>query len=101
MRLNVHGKGNNGQTYLKMEDPIFNHIKIFDGSWALVEFTLALKNRNDRVTISLENRLIRKPEIFIDQFMVRPENQNVVQQKQNEIMINNRYYRTSETSIRE
>ena len=95
MRLNVRLKDEDDETYHKIEDPIFNHIKIFDGSWALVEFKIILKNRNDSVTISLENRLVRNPVVSIDQFMIRPENQDIVQIKYSQIMINNRYYRTT------
>ena len=47
------------------------HIKGFDGDWALIELEMTVNNKNERVTIALQNNVLKHTDFVVDELLVR------------------------------
>ncbi|NTW32362.1 MAG: hypothetical protein HGB12_07020 [Bacteroidetes bacterium] len=68
--------------------------KIIDNDWALAEFEFRLKNRNDKLKVTLwNNDLTNKDTLFVDEILIRPLGDDLFKEiNKKTIMKNNRFY---------
>jgi hypothetical protein len=83
-----------GNCYYADYRAIWSMIKIIDGKWALIDYPFKLKNKKDKIKITLWNYdLSKKDTLFIDEMLIRPLGKNLFKKiNKSTIMKNDRFY---------
>lgn len=68
-------------------------IKAFWNDWALVEYTLKLNNPSDFICISVAPLLPKSGDVYIDNFLIKGESENVILKKYDRLILNNRIFK--------
>ena len=63
--------------------------------WGLVEFSYKPAIPNEETRIEIKNSLTTNQEVFVNNLLIRPKNQNVYYRTQNKLYKNNRIYKVS------
>jgi len=66
--------------------------KAFWNNWALVEYNLKLNNPSDFICISVAPLLAKSGDVYIDNFLIKGEKDNVILKKNDVILVNNRLF---------
>jgi len=87
-------------TYLDENDVMYKedwfipgkNFSIIDSSWALVSYRFRLRNAKEKIRITLQNDLLSKGALLVDEFMIRPVGINIFLLNDSNIVMNNRSY---------
>jgi len=87
-------------TYLDENDVMYKedwfipgkNFSIIDSSWALVSYRFRLRNAKEKIRITLQNDLLSKGVLLVDEFMIRPVGINIFLLNDSNIVMNNRSY---------
>ncbi|MBC7126003.1 MAG: hypothetical protein H5T24_10270, partial [Bacteroidales bacterium] len=66
--------------------------KAFWNDWALVEYSLKLNNPSDFICISIAPLLAKSEDVYIDNFLIKGEKDNVILKKNDVTLANNRLF---------
>jgi len=67
--------------------------KAFWNDWALVEYNLKLNNPSDFICISVAPLLAKSGDVYIDNFLIKGEKDNVILKKNDVTLVNNRLFK--------
>jgi hypothetical protein len=82
-----------GNNYFTDYKSLQSLIKTIDDSWSLIEYPIHLRKPNDKLTVTLWNKDMKKSDsLVIDEFLIRPEEISVYKKTNGYIMKNNRFY---------
>ncbi|MCG8501072.1 MAG: hypothetical protein MJB12_11775, partial [Firmicutes bacterium] len=93
MRANIEliqkNKIDNSTTNYFYSD-IHRHIKAFDGNKALVEFTFETKTNDEKIILSIRNKVLKNDDTIIHGLLIREEGQFLLTEKSDQYFINSR-----------
>lgn len=81
-----------GRIYETYSTNIGKQFVIIDNDWALIEKTITLNNASDKVKLTVWNTELKTDSNIIDRLLIRPENLNVYEIVNGDLLLNNRYY---------
>lgn len=69
-------------------------VKVIDGSWALLEFTVKPKDPADVLQICIWSEELKNTDVklYIDEFMIRPTTKTLYKTTENKLFMNGRFY---------
>jgi hypothetical protein len=70
-----------------------DYVVAFDKDWALIEFEFSLKNENDYIKFTIMPLKPDSKEVYIDNLLIRPFNQNIMFKVDSLLFFNNLYFK--------
>lgn len=82
-----------GQVVQQQSIMIWRTVQVIDDTgWAMIRFPFDLKNTNNKMVFSLENKLLRKKTFYLDELLIKPREEDLYKKTERMIWKNNRWF---------
>ena len=72
--------------------PVYKHLGIIEGNWALVNMEFRLKSPENIISASVQNTILRNKLLQIDDLLIAPRDENIYFKSSHGLSRNNRYF---------
>ena len=76
-------------------------VRSFDKGWALIDTPFRLVDSTSTIQFSIINNDLEEQKLYFDELQIRPQEAKLYREYENELMLNNRFYNSTQKPVKE